>query len=131
MVVALGLVKSFLVVLVERIFVSPGQVEQAHAEIIVLPCLFSDNELAVRNAAGVTSNDGIAAKAHDGGKVTITITNRRVRTNVLSDAGGFASGCGEEVAEDAGGFGFLGVLAGSAGEVKGARLGVLLGVEHV
>jgi len=59
------------------------------------------------------------------------ITNRWVFSNVLGDAGSLAGGVGEFVAVDAGRLRRLGIVAGSAGEVKGIVLAILLRIEHV
>lgn len=76
---------------------------------------------------GITNNDTATAEAKNGREVT----NRWIRTDVLSDTSSFASGCVEDIAEDASRLGLLGVLAGSAGELQLIFLGVFLGVKHV
>lgn len=56
---------------------------------------------------------------------------RWVGANILRDTGRLTGRGVEDVAEDAGGLGVLGVLAGPAGELQLVRIHILLGVEHV
>lgn len=56
---------------------------------------------------------------------------RWIGANILGDTGGLTGRGVEDVAEDAGRLGVLGVLASSAGKLKLVSILVLLGIKHV
>ena len=61
----------------------------------------------------------------------ITSRQRRIRANILRHTSGLALLVVEDVAEDAGGDGVFGVLAGATGESEFVGFWVFFGVEHV
>jgi len=83
--------------------------------------------MAIGLAARGAVNDSATTMAENRWKVT----NRWIGANILGDTGGLTSRGVEDIAEDAGRLGVLGVLAGSAGKLELVSILILLGIEHV
>ena len=83
--------------------------------------------MAIGLAARGAVNDSATTMAENRWKVT----NRWIGANILGDTGGLTSRGVEDIAENAGRLGVLGVLAGSAGKLELVSILILLGIKHV
>lgn len=119
------LVHHLLIVVGERIL--PWQGELAHARDGLTDFLVGDDHLAIGLAARGAQDDSATAVTENRWKMT----NRWIGANILGDTGGLTGRGVEDVAEDTGRLGVLGVLASSAGKLKLVSILVLLGIKHV